>query len=381
MERTHAVRRRRVSPTSRYGVATPFGTFVALDARATCPAGTSRRSGGTTASVAGAGCRTTSYHACVTVAPGVVDCTSWHVQPRRRDHVPAQWRPAGTTPAAVGCTCRSREGTRLAGRARVAGGELVDVVGARQRRPGGGRVRDAARRGSRLRSTRPTRRSSTRTRCSPFQGPAGEWLLGHAIGCPRTSSTSAPDRCGSVSVRGGRRRQHVRGDVRRPRRHPVQHPLERPAPDGDRPEPAQPDRREEEREPHLDGRVVDDALPEDRDDDDVHGVRGQRERPDGRERREDPRPPVGDHEARRRSRAARRRRCRRPRTWSTSAARRSPAPRASRAGAARPRSRRARGPRARRRPGHRCRAAAVERRSLRPIASPTSRYAVQTIAG
>ena len=36
-----------------------------------------------------------------------------------------------------------------------------------------------------------------------------------------------------------------------------------------------------------------------------------------------PRPPVGDHEAPARSRAARRRRCRRPRTWSTSAARRS----------------------------------------------------------
>ena len=45
--------------------------------------------------------------------------------------------------------------------------------------------------------------------------------------------------------RGAALGQHVRPYVGGARRDPVQHPLERPAPDGDRPQPAQPDRREE----------------------------------------------------------------------------------------------------------------------------------------
>ena len=224
------------------------------------------------------------------------------------------------------------------------------------------------------------RRPRARSRCSPWWS---RWsLCSRSTSTPTpsgrsTSSTSAPDRCARsrcATVTAG----SVRGDVRRPRRHAVQHPLERPAPDGGRPQPAQRDRREEEREPHLDGRVVDDTLSEGRDDDDVHGVRGQRQRPDGRQGGEGTRPPVGDDEApgdheQRDADVARR-----PRTWSTSAARPWPAQPASRAGAARPTSRRARGPRARRPPARRGLAAARSagrcgRSRARPAGTPSRR--------
>ena len=271
-------------------------------------------------------------------------------------------------------TCRSRAGTRVSqrgagvARGRTPGptrGVTRTTSTGRPRRRSGLPVPDrrVVPRGERAVRRRRVRRASGCSRCART---------------PPNSSTSAPRPGQSVRARGSTRRAGRPGRCPPPSSTPGAAPTRAARARRRPPTASTPDRREEEREPHLDGRVVDDALPEDRDHDDVHGVRGQRERPDGRQRGEGARPPVGDDEARRRSRAARRRRCRRPRTWSTSAARRSPARRASRAGAARPTSRRARGPRARGPPARRGRAAAWSagrcgRSRARPAGTPSRR--------
>ena len=181
-------RRCPTSRTSTYGVATPFGTFVRLDA-SDVPAGTSRRSGGTTAS-----CRTAAGD-----------------EYRRRDRRPARavvprgrrsrrttrtwprdWRPGGTTPTGVGCTCRSQGGNPIvAGRARVAGGELVDrsSSAATRRR----RVGHAARRGSGLPRTRPTTAFLEANALFAAAGAGRRVAARAAVRTPPTSSTSAPD--------------------------------------------------------------------------------------------------------------------------------------------------------------------------------------------
>ena len=158
---------------------------------ATSRPGTSRRSGGTTASSGARRRRRVRRRA--DRRSGRPAAASWTTFSQDDAHVPGAVA-AGRDDAGRSsrCTCRSREATRLSQRrARVAGGELVDLPSS-ERRPGGGRVGTctARPRGTR---TRPTPSFLDANALYAVQGPAGEWLLGLRR-TPSTSSTSAPDR-------------------------------------------------------------------------------------------------------------------------------------------------------------------------------------------